>query len=335
MKSASLRRRTLLGLAAALLLASFLGCGKQDSPSAAGGGAGKIRIATIGLQEDQFYRLIDLGMKDAAQRLGVDLTVGNSSGSLDKEISLIDTYTAQKVNAIVIAPQSVKASIPALKRAHDAGIKIVTYDAHIDASFPASDVRSDMVSLGSLTGKEAVEYIKTKMGGKANVAIIAYMSLAAETSGQRTKGFEDEIAKLPGVKIVARQDAWLAQNAVTVVEGILTAHPEVDLIWAANEGGTVGAVTAVKNSGKARKVAVFGTDISEQMADFLLADDNILQAVTGQKPFEIGAKAVEHAVRVVKGENVEKQVTTPGLLFTRRQPEEVKKYRDYLHGLAK
>jgi sugar transport system substrate-binding protein len=327
-----------LCLGTVLVFASVWGCGKQDSPvtgPATGGTAEEIKIATIGLQEDQFYRLIDLGMKDAAQRLGVDLSVGNSSGSLDKEISLIDTFTAQKVQAIVIAPQSTKASIPALQRAHEAGIKVVTYDAHIDADFPASDVRSDMISLGALTGKEAADYIKEKMGGKAKVAIIAYMSLAAETSGQRMKGFKDEIAKLPGVEIVAQQDAWLAPNAVTVVEGILTAHPEVNLIWSANEGGTVGSVTAVKNAGKAGKVVVFGTDISEQMADFLLADDNILQAVTGQKPFEIGSLAIEHAVKVAKGEKVDKQVTTPGLLFTRRKPDEVRKYRDYLHGLSK
>ncbi len=327
-----------VGLALTLLASTLCGCNRQPhSGSGAANGAshGGVKIASIGLQEDQFYRLIDLGMKDKAQKLGVDLSVGNSSGSLDKEISLIDAFTAQKVKAIVIAPQSVKASIAALQRAHDSGIKIVTYDAHIDADFPESDVRSDMISLGSLTGKEAVDYINTKMGGKAKVAIIAYMSLAAETSGQRLKGFKDEITKLPGVQIVAQQDAWLAPNAVTTVEAILTAHPEVNLIWAANEGGTVGSVTAVKNSAKAGKVVVFGTDISEQLADFLLADDNILQAVTGQKPFEIGSMAIDRAYQVTQGAKVDKQVTTSGLLFTRRKPDDVKKYRDYLHGLAK
>src|SRR5829696_1101295 len=119
MMRACQRRGGRLYLGMAVVLASVWGCGKQE-PSvtgpATGGAAGRVKIATIGLQEDQFYRLIDLGMKDAAQRLGVDLSVGNSSGSLDKEISLIDTFTAQKVKAIVIAPQSTKASIPALQR---------------------------------------------------------------------------------------------------------------------------------------------------------------------------------------------------------------------------
>jgi ABC-type sugar transport system substrate-binding protein len=120
-----------------------------------------------------------------------------------------------------------------------------------------------------------------------------------------------------------------------MVENILTAHPDVNIIWAANEGGTVGAVTAVRNAGKAGQILVFGTDISEQMADFLLAEDGILQAVTGQKPFEIGDLAVQSALKALKGEKIEKKVSLPGILFTRAQPDEVKKYKQYLQERSK
>lgn len=312
---------------------------KAPAPPSGGAGTsstptGTYRIAGVGFQNDQFFKLIEIGMKDAAAKNGVDLSLGNSAGSLDKEISLIDTYIAEKKQALVIAPFNQKASIPALQRAHESGIKVITYDSYVEADFPVSVIRSDQVSLGKQTGEEAVKYIQEKMGGRANVAVITYISLLPEPASQRTSGFEEEIKKLPGVKIVAKQDAWLAEKAVSVVEAILTAHPEVDLIWAANEGGTVGAVTAVRNAGKAGKIVVFGTDISEQMCDFLLAEDNILQAVTGQKPLEIGAQAMETAVRALKGETVEKLVALPGILFTRRQPEEVKKQKEYLRGVS-
>jgi ABC-type sugar transport system substrate-binding protein len=161
------------------------------------------------------------------------------------------------------------------------------------------------------------------------------MALAPEPASQRAGGFEESVKSLPGVEIVARQDAWLAPKAVTVVENILTAHPDVNIIWAANEGGTVGAVMAVKNAGKAGKVVVFGTDISEQIGGFLLSPDNILQAVTGQKPFDIGGMAVETAVKTAKGETVEKKVALPGILLTREKPDEATKYLDYLRGLTK
>jgi ABC-type sugar transport system substrate-binding protein len=306
----------------------------QHATTASPGGKGKYKIAGIGFQNDQFFKIIEFGMKDAAKKNDVDLALGNSGGALDKEIALVDTYIGQKMDAIVIAPYNQKASVAALRRAYDSGVKIVTYDSFIEADFPVSNIKSDQVALGKATGEEAVRYIQEKMGGKAKVAIISYLALLPEPAGQRTKGFEDEIKKLPGVEVVARQDAWMAEKGVGVVEGILTAHPEVNLIWAANEGGTVGAVTAVRNAGKAGKIAVFGTDISDQMAGFLLADDNILQAVTGQKPFEIGSRALETAVKALKNEPVEKAVRLPGVLFTRRQPEEVKKYQAYLRGLS-
>ena len=295
----------------------------------------KFKIAGVGFQNDQFFKIIELGMKDAAAKNGVDLVQGNSAGALDKEISLLDSYATQKVNAIVIAPYNSKSSVVGLKKAHDTGIKIVTYDSSVDADFPISNIKSDQIALGKATGEEAAKYITEKMGGKAKIAIVSYISLLPEPAGQRTQGFEDAVKKLPGVEIVAKQDAWLAEKAVGVVDGILTAHPDVNLIWAANEGGTVGAVTAVKNAGKAGKIAVFGTDISDQIAGFLLSNDNILQAVTGQKPFEIGTQALETAIKSLKGEKVTPRVLLPGELFTRSKPDDVKKYQDYLRGLAK
>jgi simple sugar transport system substrate-binding protein/ribose transport system substrate-binding protein len=150
----------------------------------------------------------------------------------------------------------------------------------------------------------------------------------------RIGGFQSEITKLPGVKIVADQDAWLAEQAVKKVGDILTANPHVDIIWAANEGGTVGAVMAVKNAGKAGRVAVFGTDNSEQLSNFLLDDDHILQAVTGQRPFDLGSKAVEAAINVLKGQQVEKKVSLPGVLLSREKPEEVRQFKEHLKQLT-
>ena len=82
-------------------------------------------------------------------------------------------------------------------------------------------------------------------------------------------------------------------------------------------------------------MVVFGTDVSRQLVDFLLADDNILQAITGQRPFEIGGKAVEAAVDALRGKPVEKKSSLPGVLLTRSQPEEVRQYRQRLEELEK
>jgi ABC-type sugar transport system substrate-binding protein len=308
------------------------GCSK---PSQAPEEKAKPRIAGIVFQEDQFFRLVQYGMKGAAAQYGVDLLLENSSNSPDKEISLVDTYIAGKVNAIVISPLSETGSVTALQRAYDSGIKVITYNTFIKADFPGSVIESDQTDLGASTGRAAAKYIVGKLDGKATIAMVEFISLGLESAHQRVNGFRNEITKVPGVKIVAEQDAWLAPEAATVVENILTAHPDVNVIWAANEGGTVGAVTGVRNSGKGGRVAVFGTDMSEQLADFLLAEDGVLRAVTGQKPFEIGFMAVETAVKVVGGTPVEKKVALPGVLFERDRPDEIKAYKQRLLELTK
>jgi ABC-type sugar transport system substrate-binding protein len=311
--------------AAGLLLT---GCAKkQDGPPPR-------RVAGIVFQEDQFFRLALFGMRDAARREGVELLEANSAGRPDKEIQLVNTYVAQGVDGIVISPLSARASISALERARAKGITVVTYNTTVESAIPAAYIESDQVDLGASTGRAARAIIERRFGGKAVVALLAFQSQAPEQSTARASGFKRELAVLPGVQIVAEQDAWLAEQAVKKAGDILTAHPEVNVIWAANEGGTVGAVMAVKNSGRAGKVLVFGTDTGEQLAEFLLNDDDILQAITGQRPFEIGSRAVETVLKVLKGERVEPRIALPGVLLTRERPDEVRIFKKRLAEMS-
>ncbi|MBN2457111.1 MAG: substrate-binding domain-containing protein [Sedimentisphaerales bacterium] len=291
------------------------------------------KIAGIVFQEDQFFRLVTFGMREAAQKAGAELLEANSDNRPDKEIQLVNTYIARKVDAIVISPLSEKASVTALKQAHEEGIKIITYNTTIEGDIPSAYIESDQVDLGAQSGKAARTYIEDKLSGKAKIAILAFKSLLPEQSNARCKGFKQQMSELEGVEIVAEQDAWLAEMAVRKAGDILTANPDIDIIWAANEGGTIGAVMAVKNSGKAGSVAVFGTDISEQLIGFLLSDDNILHAVTGQRPFEIGSKALESALKVINGQEVERIVSMPGVLLYRDDPNGIKAFQNRLKEL--
>ncbi len=295
--------------------------------------AAEPKIAGIVFQEDQFFRLVLFGMKDAAAKGGALLLEANSGNKLDKEIQLVNTYISRKVDAIVISPLSATASVAALQRAREQGIKVVTYNSTVEGDLSAAYIESDQANLGALSGASARAYIEEKLGGKANVAILAFKSQVPEQSNARSEGFRQEVTKLPGVKVVAEQDAWLAEMAVKKVGDILTANKNINVIWAANEGGTVGAVMAVNNAGKAGKVAVFGTDISEQLLSFLKDTNGTLQAIAGQRPFEIGAMATNAALSLIKGQPVEKKVSIPGVLLSRKNPEEIDKYEKHLKEL--
>jgi sugar transport system substrate-binding protein len=327
-ESWSMRQTTILCCAILLAILSIDGCSTKQKVQS------KKRIAGIVFQEDQFFRLVLFGMRDAATKNGVELLEANSAGKPDKEVELINTYIANSVDAIVISPLSAKASVAALARAHEKGITIVTYNTPVEGDLAASFVESDQVDLGASTGRAARAFIEHALKGKAKIAIISGKSQIPEQAMMRISGFRDEVLKLPGVSIVSEQDAWLAEQATKKVGDILTANPDVDIVWAANEGGTVGAVMAVRNAGKAGKVFVFGTDISDQLSNFLLDDDRVLQAITGQQPFEIGSMAAEAAVKVLKGQPVGKKTSLPGVLLTREKPDEIRKFKQHLKELT-
>lgn len=313
--------RRILTILMVLLLAGTVWAGGQAEDD-------QISIAGIIFQNDQFFQVIQTGMEAAAAEFDVDLSVGNSDNDPQREIELINNYIVAGVDAIVISPLSETASVQALQEANEAGITVVLYNSPLAADFPVSYLNSSQTQLGSSSGNAALEYIATLPGDTVRLAIVAFDSLLPEISDARVTGFTDVLEAESGktIEIVSRQDGWLPEMALATVGDILTANPDIDMVYAANEGGTVGAVQAVRNAGLAGSVVVYGIDATDQLAQFLLDDDNVLQAVTGQQPFVIGYDAVEAAVRHLNGESVEDTVIVPGVLLERSNPAAVNEF---------
>jgi sugar transport system substrate-binding protein len=302
-------------IAAVLALAPRIGTAKD------------VTLAGIVFQQDQFFRAIQLGMEAGAKKNGATLLEANSDNKAEKEASLIDTYIARGVDAIVISPVSAKASAPALRRAADKGITIVTYNSGVEGDLATAFLTSQQEDLGKGSGIAAAAFIKKRLDGVARVGVLEFKSQFPEISAQRVASFIDEIKAVRDVRIVADQDAWLAEKAVAVAGDVITANPDINILYAANEGGTVGAVQAVRRAGKQGHIFVFGVDGSEQIADFLLDPDDVLQATTAQQPFEMGRAAVQSAVDVINGKSVEKTVIVPVLALSRADQQGVQAFK--------
>ncbi len=251
----------------------------------------------------------------------------------DVEISLIDTYVARGVDAIVISPVSSTASIPALERAAEAGVVIVTYNSNLEADFPVSYLNSNQRDLGETTGAMAAEYIAANMDGTAVVGTLGFQALLPEISADRVDSFIEVVSAENTIDVVAQQDAWLAEDAVRVAGDMITANPTMTIIYAANEGGTVGAVQAVRNAGKQGEIVVFGVDGTLQLLDFIGDEDNILQAVTAQQPYEMGRMAVTAALAAANGDAVDAVVIVPVLGLSRTDPDTVAEFRAGLEAI--
>jgi sugar transport system substrate-binding protein len=289
--------------------------------------AKKLRVAGVVFQGDTFMQTIQAGMQDAANQAGVELVLANTQNDLAKETSVIDDYITSKVDALVITPISNDASGTALKKAKDAGITVICYNSCVaDESVASSYLVTKNEDLGTTTGDAAVKFITEQMGGKATIGILN-CDIVVQCQ-ERKAGFLAKVKALPGVTIVADQEGYLADKAQPVAEAMLQANPEINLFWAANEGGTVGAALAVKSSGLAGKVFVFGTDMNDQMAQMLQSEDNILQGVTGQAPYQMGYDALLAAVDVLNGKSVQANVFTPTIFFGRGDDARIKEFVD-------
>jgi len=292
-----------------------------------------IVVAGVVFQDDQFMKSMVQGFEDAGEALGVkQVIVGNSSNDQAKETELINTYISQGVNGIAIAPLSPTVSIEALKQANDQGVAVALTNSggFTDVGFVTGGYMSDNTANGAQVGEAAVQYIKDMgLTGTIKVGIIDYDAQKPEESTLRYGGFEDALKKA-GVayEVVAHQSAPLQDAALIATADMLTANPGIQILFACNEGGTIGAAQAVKQAGLTGKVAVFGYDGSDQITSMIIGGD--LQAAIAQDPYGQGVAAMTDLVNFLMGKpgkSVGKLTIAPGILLSATDKAAVNKWR--------
>ena len=301
---------------------------------------GKKLIAGMVFQEDQFFKLLSAGYEAAAKDMGYDIQLTNTNNDQSKETEALSTYAAQGVVGVAISPLNTQVSPAAVEDAYNAGMEIAVCNAAIDAfPYAVASFSADNVSFCKQTGEAAVAFIKEHYEADRvlKIGVVQFKTQVPEQSADRVKGFFSALDEA-GIKyeIVSDQDAWLQDMAVETAGDMISANPDLDLIYAANDGGTVGSVMAVENAGKAGQIFVFGTDGYEQIVSLLKADTNILQAVTAQDAFQIGYSTVEALINKLEGKTVEGEGKTniiPGIPLVRGETETLDKYLTDLQGM--
>jgi simple sugar transport system substrate-binding protein/ribose transport system substrate-binding protein len=305
-------------------------CGAGKAPTT---GGKELTIAGVVFQDDQFMKSMVQGYQDAGAKYGIKVMAANTNNDQAKEAELIQTYIAQGVNGIAIAPLSQDASIPNLKDATSKGIQVAITNMNLkgDTSFLAGGYTSDDSTNGKIVGKNAADFIKANIKGDVNVAQVDFDDQIPEQSKARWSGFFSGLDEA-GVKYnkVATVSSHVQDDAVAKVSDMLTAHPEINVIWACNDGGTIGASMAVKQAGLAGKVFVFGYDGGDQQTSMILSSDHILVGVVSQDPYTQGFKAVESLALTLQGKtNPDKGKITvvPGMYLSSSDPAGVNAWR--------
>lgn len=187
--------------------------------------------------------------QQTADNLGVGLTIAipQEEVDLEKQVSMIEAAIEKKADAIVLSAASSDGVIPAIRKAREAGIKIVNFDTRIsDKSVVDAFVGGDDEAGAYKAGK----FICEQLGGKGEVAVITGL-MEQSTGVDRHAGFMRACSEYPDIKVVAEQGAeWSSDKAADVTTNILTANPDVKAIFACNDQMAVGMVNAAKAAGK-------------------------------------------------------------------------------------
>ncbi|MFV0426916.1 MAG: substrate-binding domain-containing protein [Beutenbergiaceae bacterium] len=293
--------------------------GADGSDAAAGDG---VHVGVIMLQGDTYYQGIQSGLEAAVEADGGEVTTGLSNNDPATENTVAQNMIQAGVDAILMQPTADEASIATMQSIKDAGIALICYGNCVgpttDPELVDGVIQSDNTALGIGTGELAAEYINSELGGSVNLVILNCD--IASACKLRKSGFLDTLeAEGITVNILTDQEALLVDRATPITTDILTANDDIDMIWASNEGGTAGAVIAVQQSG--RDIPVFGTDISSQLAEFVISDDGVLQATTGQDPVGTAEGAYEMALVILDGgQNEPHAVELPGIVYDRNNP---------------
>ena len=155
---------------------------------------------------------------------------------------------------------------------------------------PLSFIATDNVA----AAKKAAHVLGELVNRQGKVACIPFVPGVA-TSIMREEGFKQGLKDFPKINLVAVQYSQSdVATAMNVMENILTAHPDLNGVFTANEAGTIGAVQALVSRNKTAQVKVVGFDAAPNEIEALQADH--VQALIVQNPFKMGYKGVEVAV---------------------------------------
>jgi inositol transport system substrate-binding protein len=307
-------------LLAGLVLAAvaLAGC-KRETPAASDDSPGQ-KPLTLGVSllnlSSEFIVMLNQVLEARARELGVKLIVNDAQRSAERQVQQVETFIAQRVDAIILNPCEVEASSPAVDKALAAGIPIVNVNSET-RSAPTAFVGSRDEESARL----AMEFIADRLRGQGHVVMMhGFMGQAAQL--KRDRGAREVLARHPGLKLLAEQTAeWDRAKAMTLMENWIQSYgSRIHAVFAQNDEMGLGAVLALEQAKMKDKVVVASVDA---IADALQAvkagrlDATVFQDARGQ-----AGTALDTAVKIVRQQPYEEQVFIPFWLVTRDNVEQ-------------
>ena len=185
----------------------------------------------------------------------------------------------------------------------DAGIPVTVFDSGLDLTDYVTFVATDNYGAGVIAARKLAELVN----GKGKVAELMHKPGGMST-GDRERAFEATMAKeFPAIQVVDRRYG-MADRAKSrdAAENILTAHPDLDGLFASAEANSLGAMQAIKARGMSGKIKLVTFDFSDEHVAAL--KDGTINVMLVQDPHRIGYEAVRSLVMKLNGQTPLRQM---------------------------
>jgi len=270
-----------------------------------------------------FWGAMAQGVEDGAKEADVRYFAQavESDQAAEPQLNVCNTMLQRKPGAMITAAINSTNLLPCLAQANAAGVKVVDLDGNLDPGILKSAGVEIAFSIGSdnvAAGAQGAEWLVSQLGAGATGPVLVIEGLSGNITGQkRAQGFAAKLADLaPGLEIVASLPGdWDRGKAATIANDILTRHPGLVAIFAANDGMALGAVEAVHAAGKGAQVTVIGVDGNADAVKSIR--DGRLNASVAQLPYLVGKQAVVDVAEAIRGEAVAPVIHVPTLVLTK------------------
>lgn len=267
-----------------------------------GGQQGPVELAVIPKAVGfDFWNQVRIGAECAAGKTPGQVEIQWDGVTAETDVSgqvdLLTDFITQGVDGLVYAATDAKVLADVTRNAKDNGVTVVNVDS--GTSPQPADVpvfATDNVA----AARKVPDLIADELGEEGGEVAFIPFQQGTLTNELREQGFKEGLKDHPELELVAEQSSQSDYNtALTVTENILTANPDLDAIFAANEPGVLGAAEAVRQAGKTGEVTIVGWDGNPEEVDALR--DGLISALVVQNPFKMGYDGVGAAVDIIRG----------------------------------
>ncbi|MFS2068582.1 sugar ABC transporter substrate-binding protein [Pseudomonas sp. CT11-2] len=253
---------------------------------------------------------------------GVKLQFEDARSDVVRQLSQVESFISQKVDAIVVNPVDTAATKKITEAAVKAGIPLVYVNRRPDdLNLPKGVVT--VASNDLEAGQMQMQYLAEKMGGKGDIVILLG-DLANNSTTNRTKGVKEVLTKYPNIKIEQEQSGiWSRDKGMTLVNDWLTQGRKFDAVVSNNDEMAIGAAMALQQAGVAKgSVLIAGVDGTPDGLNAVKKGSLLVSVFQDAKGQADGS--IDTAVKMARNEPVEQAVWVPYRLITLQNVDQFK-----------